>query len=305
MAEKQLAKRQEAMALTDRAQEDYRQHAIQQGLTALGQIFQGGDYGTGRVDPLDLVSGQTYYTPTGEAFTVPAFKVGAVVENPLGGDNFRATRNVTGVRLGDVSTGIDASLSPIFNYHQWMQAAKMPLLFSRKASTGGFSDPFYNRRRDAYLEYAMPQLQEQYGDAQAQLAFALSRAGTGSSSVANRRFSTLGRDYGLRQQEIADTAQDYANQARADVATARSNAENLLTSTGNADLAVRQALETATRLQQSAPAFSPLGAVFQNASAGLAGFMEGARFNDLERRVDQAYPGLAPSTSGGAGRVVR
>jgi hypothetical protein len=131
-----------------------------------------------------------------------------------------------------------------------------------------FDDPFDQGRERAFLDYANPQLDDQYGKARRDLIFALANAGTTRSSVAGQQLADLERDYGLRKVEVADQARGYAQQARGDVEAARGGLIQQAVATGDAALAGTGAVNEANRLV-SAQSFSPLGQVFQNVGAGV------------------------------------
>lgn len=131
-----------------------------------------------------------------------------------------------------------------------------------------FDDGFYQGRERAFVDYANPQLDDQYARAREKLIFALADAGTTRSSVAAQKLADLERDYGLRKIEVADQARGYAQQARGDVESARGDLIRQATATGDAALAGTAATNEASRLA-SAQVFSPLGQVFQNVGAGI------------------------------------
>lgn len=133
---------------------------------------------------------------------------------------------------------------------------------------GQFDDGFFGRQSQAYMDFANPQAEDQYGRARRDLIFALARAGTTNSSTAARRLTDLERDYGLRRQEIADQARGYAQETRANVEQARSNLIAQAQATGDASVAANSALNEANRLRAT-PTFSPLGALFVNTAAGI------------------------------------
>lgn len=148
---------------------------------------------------------------------------------------------------------------------------------------GRFNDPFFAQREQAYMDFAMPQLGDQYADARRSLAFALSRGGLTRSSVAASRLADLEKGYGTRKQEIADAARGYGQQARADVEQARGNLISQAQGTADAALAGNLAMNEANRLA-SGPSFSPLGALFANVGAGI-GVGRAARETDEVRRA--------------------
>lgn len=131
-----------------------------------------------------------------------------------------------------------------------------------------FDKPFYDRRRQAYVDYASPQIQDQYGDAQKELTFALDRSGNLNSSVRGQKFGELQKLYDTNKQGAADQALSYESEARNNVENARSGLIANLNATGDTEGAVNQALSRAQSL--SAPqAFSPLSQIFASFTSGL------------------------------------
>lgn len=317
MGQAAIAAQQQGNVLYDRWKENYRQDLITEALKALSRVYEGGTYGTGYVNPADIRPGQVYYTATGEAYTVPRVIDGTVLSTPRTGLPALPGTPEYAPPTGPLLPGQGGGTAPasgakpigeVLNpngWEFWKAATNLPVLYSDKATTEGFGDAFYNKRRDAYLDYAMPQVQQQYGNAQKDIAYALSRAGTTDSTMAGSRYTDLGSDFSLKQREIADTAQNLANTARADVATSRANAENTLYSTANPEVALQQALTSARNLQTSSPTFSPLGALFTNASAGLAGYMEGSRYDALKKSLASEYGALPSIDSSSSGRNVK
>lgn len=130
-------------------------------------------------------------------------------------------------------------------------------------------DDFYKNRADAYVNYAEPQLQDQYKLANDDLTYALSRAGTLDSSGAGTAKAKLLKQYELADTNIKSTGQQYANDARSSVENSRLATIN---SINNADDPDSAALAAPQRIAAASatPMFSPLGQLFQNLTAGIA-----------------------------------
>lgn len=141
-------------------------------------------------------------------------------------------------------------------------------LFSGRSQSGGFNDDFFSGRRQAYIDYASPQLEEQYGDAQKQLTYALTRSGNLDSSMRADKSADLQKMYDLNKQKIADDALSYETQSRTAVEDARANLIATLNATGDAQGAANSAIARSQALSQ-APAYSPLSQLFTDFTAGL------------------------------------
>ena len=131
-----------------------------------------------------------------------------------------------------------------------------------------FNDGFFDKRKTAFLDYATPQLEDQYADANKQLTYALSRSGLLDSSVRAQKEGELQKQYDLNKQQIGDQALSYSTEARTNVEKARSDLVTMLNATGDAEGAANSALSRATALSQP-QAFSPLTQLFADFTSGL------------------------------------
>lgn len=172
-------------------------------------------------------------------------------------------------------------------------------LFTGTEPTTGFTDDFYDRQRQAYLQFANPQADEQFEDAQENLTFALSRAGTLNSSIAADRFAEAGQDYDEARGLIADRADDVANQTRRSVADERARLTSLLNASADPSTTLAGIGRVLDGLR-STPAFDPIGPIFQNVTAGIGNFAQGRRYADMQRRLNDLFR----SPDQGSGRTV-
>lgn len=140
-----------------------------------------------------------------------------------------------------------------------------------------FSPAFFQQRFQSALDFWLPQLQDQYTDAQRALTLALSRSGNLNSSVRAERFADLQQKFELQRQGIVDRARTGLNDEKSGIERARSSLISQLSSTADASGAAQQATNQA-RLLSEPPAYDPLEQVFQDVTAGLA------TAADVERR---------------------
>lgn len=131
-----------------------------------------------------------------------------------------------------------------------------------------FDDGFFGRNRQAFMDYAQPQLDEQFGDASKELTFDLARTGLLNSSVRGDKTSKLQRLYDQNNQQLTNEALSREQQQRNAIESSRSDLISLLQTTGDAQGATNQALSRASVLSAPQP-FSPLGQMFQDFTAGL------------------------------------
>lgn len=154
---------------------------------------------------------------------------------------------------------------------------------------GRYDDGFYDQRREAYMDYAQPQLQRQFSDVYTQLISALSRGGILQSSVGARKIGDLQRQYDLQKQGVVDTGLDYANQARRSVEDTRSSLIMDLQASADPAAAQQAALQRAQTLS-AMPRFSPLGDLFSNVTAGIADYETAGQNRALRDRYGLPQP---------------
>lgn len=236
-----------------RAEEQARQAKMRLGTKNINAIFDGGEHYSA-VDTKNLVKGQQYYNANGELVT-------------YNGEQSNTPKDGQGL---NVDTGY----------------------YTKSTRAGQFGDDFFKGRREAYTGYAMPQLQDQYGDAQKELAFALTRGGLLDSSVRGDKAGELQKLYDLEGQNVADKAREYETQARTGVEDARANLIATLNATGDVQGATNSALARSAALSK-APAYNPLGQLFADFTAGLG----------VKAAQDRAaaYSGGMYRTGGGGG----
>jgi hypothetical protein len=162
-----------------RAEEAERQRKIRTGTTEINNIFDGytKTFGEGLVDPAQYTDGARYYKADGSEFV---YRAPAAAPDPSregqqlpqnSGERNRENYAVTG--------------TPYTVPDQLFGSVKTDKI------GGQFGDDFYSGRKQAYLDYATPQLNDQYGEAQRQLAFALDRSGMLDSSVRAQKEADL------------------------------------------------------------------------------------------------------------------
>ena len=248
-----------------RADELARQQRVREGTARINSIFDGGTYVSGRVgsgtayDP-----NQTYYNADGSVFTMPTTSTSSAGA----GTNFGGN-GLLG-RLGDSDLGGASQSSP------WETALASGLYTSRNQTTGQFGEDFFDQRQQSYLDYATPQINNQYSDAQKELTYALARSGKLASSSRADLASELQRQFDLQTQKAADDALNYRTQAQTSVEDARANLITTLNATGDADQAASSALARAQALSQPA-AYSPLTDLFSSYVDALGSYTAAER----------------------------
>lgn len=159
-----------------------------------------------------------------------------------------------------------------------------------------FDQPFYDQRRQSYIDYATPQLDDQFKDASRELYLTLARSGLLDSSARARRFGDLQKQYDQHERSVTNKALDFENKARASVESAKSDLYSQNQNLADPSMVAQQAMSRANTLTQI-PNYSPLTALFEGVTAGIA------TQADLERRDRARYPtGLFQT--GSASKVV-
>lgn len=222
-----------------RKAEEARQKRIRQGTNAINATFGGGTVGTGALGE-DAVfdPNAKYYLADGTEW------------KPSG------QGGLPGTLLGR-------------NAKKEFEEALKNGLFSGIEQRTGFNDDFFSGLSQSFIDYARPQLDDQFGKAREQLTFALARNGTLDSSMRGEQNADLQRDYDTNLQDITDKGRQYATDARTNVERARADLIGMLQATGDAAGATNAALSRASILSQP-PAYSPLGQLFTDVTSGLA-----------------------------------
>lgn len=252
-----------------RADEDARQARIRDGTTRINSIFDGGTTTSGAVtgayDPT-----KTYYNKDGSVWApTPQATTGQGALQAWGNNlSSLATASKDHDNSGKTAANfLTGFISPFLTPAQQFASAQKGL-FSNKTTSTGFDDNFYKGRRDAYTDYADPQLEDQYGDANKQLTFSLARGGLLDSSVRGEKLGDLQKLYDTQKQAVADKALSYETSARNSVEDARGNLISTLNATGDAEGAAKSALARSTALTQP-DAYTPLGQLFTDFTNGL------------------------------------
>jgi hypothetical protein len=132
-----------------------------------------------------------------------------------------------------------------------------------------FTPDFYGNIKKGFLDYANPQLDQQYKDAQKELTYSLARGGNLDSSTRADQSGTLQRTYDTGKQAVADQALSYENNSKNSIEDARGNLISNLNISGDATGAANSAITRAQALSQP-QAYSPIANMFSTFTSGLA-----------------------------------
>ena len=133
-----------------------------------------------------------------------------------------------------------------------------------------FTPESYQKVEKDALSAWQPQLKRQYDDSLKQLKFALARSGLSSSGTYARKVHRDAPEaFDLQNQALTDKARGLATQRKTDVANAEQMTLNQLYNSADPEAAAAQAAGLSD-INSQQPAYSPLGQVFTDFTAGLA-----------------------------------
>lgn len=297
-----------------REDEERRQARIRQGTKRINSIFDGSTTGSGAIgaDAAYDPAGK-YYNADGSLWSPTAQTRAGSAGGSAGGTwskhGYTPNPSSAGFWGQDPNTGeyrnfggsSGAALRGKTAEEQYREAVASGKIYSGTTQSGGFNDDFYNARKQSFIDYASPQLESQYGDAQKELTYALARGGNLNSSARGDKLGELQKIYDLNKQQVADQALSYETQARTSVEDARANLITTLNATGDAEGAASSALARSTALSQPT-AYSPLSQLFSDFTNTLG--VQAAQ----ERSAAASGGGFKPTYNtglfGNAGRVV-
>jgi hypothetical protein len=133
---------------------------------------------------------------------------------------------------------------------------------------GQFNDGYFDQQRQRYIDYAMPQVDDQRNKANKELVFAMDRAGQTEGSARADLSGELQKRYDLQNQKVRDDGLAYSTQARTQVEGARGDLIGMLNATGDAQGAANSAVSRAAVLSQPA-AYSPVTNLFADFTGAL------------------------------------
>jgi len=132
-----------------------------------------------------------------------------------------------------------------------------------------FDDSFYNKYGQAELDYSMPQLEQQYGTAKANMTYDLARAGTLRSSAAGYAQGLLENQNAVNEAGIRAKADTDMAALRQSIASQQQQAYNQLYATEDPTVAANTAATAVGNAQLSQPNLNPLGEMFKPIAIGL------------------------------------
>lgn len=236
------------------AEERRREALIRAGIDSINAVYQGGT-----APQYSLVT-NTKYDPTKSYF-----KPGKTGFVPYG----RAHGSSTGLTAGGLITSgmpiiggpwdlFGSSKSPQDVFRGDVHAGNV---FEATPETyEGFGNIVGQRKQD-YINYAMPQLADQYRNTQNAVEYGLGNRGLLGGSASAKAASDLNRQKTFATQTIADTGTSQAQSLQDQIEASRENLIQQLYQTANPAGGTQAAIANAARFQQPS-AFAPIANMF-------------------------------------------
>jgi hypothetical protein len=151
-----------------------------------------------------------------------------------------------------------------------------------------FNPDFYQQKAQAYTNYAMPQLQQQYGKQQRGLDYQLFGQGLQNSSAARSMNNDLNNQMTQATQNIANQGQQQAQQLQQTLVGEQANVLSQLQQSANPSIAAQSAIGYAANAQAPS-AFAPIGQMFND----LGSVYSANKANQLTNQYGSSY-GFSP-----------
>lgn len=177
------------------------------------------------------------------------------------------------------------------------------LLFGGSQQTAGFGQDFYNKRQQDYINYANPQLTQQFQQTNKNLDYSLTNAGLTNSQASNAGKSSLQTALAQQQQGVANQGLGQAQALQQQVGQEKNTLTNQLIASGNIGSGSTNALQAASQFGAPSP-FAPVGNFF-NTWTSLYGANQMANsYAQLNNPAMNPYlNNRVPSNSGALGNV--
>lgn len=136
---------------------------------------------------------------------------------------------------------------------------------------GNFDDAFYNKYKNAELDYSLPQLQTQYQQQKDQTTYDLARAGTLRSTAAGKAQANIETQNATNEASIRAKADADTAALRQGISGEQQTALNQLYATEDPSIAENVATTSVNASQLQTPNLNPLGELFKPLVIGSLG----------------------------------
>ena len=269
-----------------KAQNLKNQQDVNRGMTSLNSIFFGGKYGADQASAYK--PGGSYYDASGNVLGqnssgyqdwLKTYQPASVPKTGVGvkSDGTTDARYVPEKPAGKPAKHQEGGLPalpaiPANPYDTYMaEQAKAGGLYGSTQTSTGFDKAFYDKQQQDYLNYANPQLEQQFGQTNQQLQYKLGNQGLFGGSAQRELQTGLANEKSLAQINMSNQALGQSNQARQNVNSQYNTLVGQLEASMNPGVTTQQALQSASTF--SAPSAMPaVGQLFNNyANTYLAG----------------------------------
>jgi hypothetical protein len=288
----ELISQQKKEAAEARKKEEQRKIRIQQGMANIKAAFEGKPATTSTTTSTKLSgtlpTGYSYKTVGGTPDKKIAAKPGYT-----GGSGDRTKSGGTAAKFIKGTPGVKKVLGPDGKYYAVGSTQDVVTETPTGAIEGGFGKEFYDKYGGGIVDYYMPQVTDQYGDARDELTYRLARAGTGRSSAGNVALADLVKQNEVNTGDVYAKADTAAGDLRSRVNKERANAESQVQTVEDPNAVVNQALAAVHDLSLEKPDTSPLGEMFKialvggaNAATGYQNARSSAGYDAMGRRYN-------------------
>lgn len=233
--------------------EKSRQAQINQGLGAINSVYNGGSY--------------NYYAQAG---------------GKGGASGFDPSQNY--YSINSKTRGYTPFGGGLKREQELYKKGKLSQQFT-SPTYAGFNPNFYNQAAQDYVQYAVPQVAQQYNEARKSIDYGLANRGLYGGSAQQKANSDLNLNVGQQEQSISDNARTTATNLQSQVQSSQQNAINNLYQSADPSGAAASAVQSAAQFNVP-QSFTPI----LNAFSGLAN----------QYATSQLYNNYTPTQYGGA-----
>jgi len=160
----------------------------------------------------------------------------------------------------------------------------------------GFNDDWHNQRKQAEIDYYLPNVDEQYRRTYQDAVFRLANTGGLTSTAGADLLGRINKQYELGKQQVLDRATASALGLKSDMSRNRADLIRMLEG-GSSVASVGDSAAAMAQARNAAPSYSPLGDLFAGITGSIANTMLANAINPAKNEV--AAPGM-PKRAGGS-----
>lgn len=166
---------------------------------------------------------------------------------------------------------------------------------------GQFNPAYFDKYRQAFGDFYLPQIQDQYAKAKDKLTAVLAGRGMLESSVGAQKFADTERTRADAAASVGNQGMDAANKLKSQVESAKGNLYQLNASVADPSMMASQAAGAASSFA-APPTLSPIGQVFQSTLQGFGQYNK-ADASSMNPQLPWNSYGGAPIAGAGSSRI--